>query len=222
MHQTRKLMKRLIPTFSILLILITLNACSHDESRVPPSAPAHESLGSETAEASGTVKHMLMNPSGKVEGFIMSDGTQVSCPANMSDKVMKTISTNDRVSVQGVRENDKVLRATKITNTSTNLFVDIAAATPPASEPAIPMRRDIRPPGMKKLSAQGTIQSQIFGKEGELDGVILSDSSVVRFGPRVLGKSKAKFDVGKGLKASGYGTKTAHGKSLEATSISNY
>jgi hypothetical protein len=218
-------MKRLIPIFSILLILITFSACSHDESKVPASAPANEALGSETAEASGTVKHLLMNPSGKVEGFIMSDGTQVSCPANMSDQVMKTISKNDRVSVQGVRENDRVLRATKITNTSTNLYVDIAAATTPASEPAIPMSRDIRPPrtaGMKQLSAQGIIQSQIFGKEGELDGVILSDSSVVRFGPKVLGRSKAQFDVGKGLKASGYGTKTANGKSLEATSISNY
>lgn len=225
MHQTRKLMKRLISILSVLFIFIASSACSHNDREVPASAPDREALGSEIAEANGTVRHILMNPSGKVDGFIMSDGTQVSCPPHMSDKVMKTISTNDRVSVQGVRENDRVLRATKITNTSTNKFVDIADVTPPASEPAIPMRKDIRPPrtaGMKQLSAQGTIQSQIFGKEGELNGVILSDKSVVRFGPKVLGKSKAQFEVGKGLKASGYGTNNSYGKSLEATSISNY
>ncbi|MEA9357305.1 hypothetical protein SHI21_13855 [Bacteriovorax sp. PP10] len=217
-------MKRLIPIFSILLILITLNACSHDESRVPVSAPTHEALGSETAEANGTVRHMLTNPTGKVEGFIMSDGTQVMCPPNMSEQVMKTISPNDRVSVQGVRENDRVLRASKITNTSTNRFVDIAA-TPPASEPAVPMRKDIRPPrtaGMKPLTAKGTVRSQIFGKAGELNGVVLSDKSIIHFGPRVLEKSKAQFDIGKSVKASGYGTSGSYGKSLEATSISNY
>lgn len=218
-------MKRLIPILSILLILITFSACSHTDREVPASAPDREALGSELAEANGTIKHLLMNPAGKVDGFIMSDGTQVSCPPHMSEKVLKTVSPNDRVNVQGVRENDRVLRATKITNTATNRFVDIAPITPPASEAAVPMRKDIRPPrtaGMKQLNAQGTIQSQIFGKEGELNGVILSDRSIVRFGPKVLEKSKAQFEVGKGLKASGYGTNNSYGKSLEATSISNY
>jgi len=228
MHQTRKLMKRLIPILPILFILIASSACSHNEREVPISAPATESLGNETAEANGVVKQLLMNPSGKVDGFVLSDGTQVSCPANMSADVAKTIGPNDRVNVVGIRQNDRVLRATKITNTNTNQYVSWADVTPPASEAAIqplPHKKDIRTfrsPGMKPLTAQGKIQSQIFDNEGELNGVILSDKSVVRFGPKILGRSKDKFEVGKGLKASGYGTKNSYGKSLEATSVTNY
>lgn len=222
-------MKRLIPIFSMLVILIASSACSHNERVAPISAPATEALGSETAEANGLVKQLLINPSGKVDGFIMSDGTQVSCPPHMSAEVVRTIAANDRVNVVGVRENDRVIRAHKITNTSTNQYVSVAEQTPPASEPAnhpMPKRKDIRPmartAGMKPLKAQGKIQSQLFGREGEVNGVVLSDSSVVRFSPEVLGKTKAKFEVGQGLKASGYGTKNSYGKALEATSISNY
>lgn len=220
-------MKRLLPVLSFILIIIAASACSHTEDKTAATAapPLSKPLASESSEVRGTVRHLITNPGGEINGLILSDGTQISCPANMSPEITKIISANDPVTIVGVRDNDKILRAQKITNTATNQSVAMSSEEVlPAGETG--QWRGYRPvpmsSGMKQLRAQGTIKSQIFDQEGQVSGVVLSDKSVVRFGPQVLGKSKAKVEVGKSIKASGYGTQSSTGKSIEATSISNY
>lgn len=221
-------MKRLLPVLSFILIILSVNGCSHTQDKTAAAAapPLTKPLASESSEVRGTVRHMLTTPGGQINGLILSDGTQISCPANMSPEVTRIISPNDIVTVIGVRDNNKILRAQRITNTSTNQSVAMSSdAVEPAGETR-QWRTGYRPvpmtSGMKQLRAQGTIKSQIFDKEGDVTGVVLSDKSIVHFGPQVLGKSRAKVEVGKGIKASGYGTQSSYGKSMQATSISNY
>ena len=211
-------MKCLLSITSILIIVIGLSACSHNEKNASvtaaPMKTAPESLALDTVEVNGVVKHLLMNPSGKVDGFILNDGTQIYTPPHLSSQVTKTALINERVNVIGVKDHDRLITATRVMNVYTNKVVEIVAPTP-----KIANVRAVRT-GMQQLQARGKIKSKIFGKEGELKGVILSDSSIVRFGPKVA--EKAKFEVGQQIKVSGYGTKNSNGKSLEATSISTY
>lgn len=207
--------------FSIMLILIMtigLSACSHNEKNasviVAPIKKIPESEATNVVEVNGVVKHLLINPSGKVDGFILNDGTQICSPPHLSAQIIKTASINERVNVIGVRESDRLITATRIMNVYTNKVVVVAGPTRQIANVRSTRSR------MQQLQVKGKIKSQIFGKEGEVKGVVLSDSSIVRFGPKVSGK--AKFEVGQGIKVSGYGTKNSYGKSLEATSISTY
>lgn len=221
-------MKRLLPVLSCLLIITAATSCSHTQDKTAASAapPLSKPFASESSEVRGTVKHMLTTPGGQINGLILSDGTQISCPANMSPEITRIISPNDIVTVIGVKENGKIMRAQKITNTSTNQSVAMSSEAVTPSGETHQWRKGSRPvpmtSGMKKLKAEGRIKSQIFDKDGDVTGVVLSDNSIIHFDQKVLGKSKAQVEVGKTLKASGYGTQSSYGKSMQATTISNY
>ncbi|RYZ90422.1 MAG: hypothetical protein EOP04_03970 [Proteobacteria bacterium] len=179
------------------------------------------------------VQKVLMNPEGKADGLLLDDGTQVKFPPHMSQELSALVKASDSVSIKGFRENAKVFKAESITNTATNKSVADKGPVgldgkPVAGGPGEPGPGGPRGPkgpenhkGLSEISAQGKIQTQLFGKRGEVNGAILADGSIVRFSPRVLEDSKVKLDVGQGLKVSGFGTQTSSGKSLEATTISN-
>lgn len=179
-----------------------------------PMKKAPESVATDTVEINGVVKHLLMNPSGKVDGFILNDGNQINTPPHLSSQVIKTALINERVNVIGVRVHDRLITAKRVMNVYTNRVVEVLAPTPQI------VNVRATKTGMQQLQVRGKIKSKIFGKEGEVKGVVLSDSSVVRFGPKV--SEKTKFEVGQEIKVSGFGTKNANGKALEATSVSTY
>ena len=182
-------------------------------------------------EVKGTVKNFLMNPKGDVDGFLFDDGTQVNFPPHMSSQLTAVIAPKDKVEVKGIRENDKVIKAKTVINIQTSKSV---LETPPTTGPKDEGKNLSPPPphqkpehapkhleGLKQLSVHGEIQSQIFGHRGEVIGVVLTDGSIVRFGPRMLDDSKVKTDIGQSLQASGPGTKNSYGQALEATELSN-
>lgn len=223
-------MKHFIPTLTLAVVLIASSACSHHDKKTPPPAPNEGPVALEVrearelAETRGQVKYFLMNPEGKIDGFILSEGTQVNVPPHLSRDLTDIVSLRDSVSISGVRESEKVLRAEKITNTSNDKYVTVNETTPPASEPTSSMPPHKAPKhhqkdGLKQLNVSGKIQSQIYGREGEVTGVVLSDKSVVRFGHEIMKKTNNNFEVGKNLKASGYGTQNSYGKAIEATSV---
>ena len=75
--------------------------------------------------------------------------------------------------------------------------------------------------GLSQLSAEGKITNQLFGRKSEVNGVILANGTIIRFGPRVVSDSKAKFEIGQNLKVTGFGTKNSIGEAIEATEVSN-
>jgi hypothetical protein len=156
----------------------------------------------------GTVERLLMTPEGDVDGFLLSDGTQVSFDPHMSDQLTAVVAPKDKVEVRGFRSNSKVLKAETITNVKT---YKIVTATAPIS-----MK------GNQALSVQGTILNNIYNPNGVLSGFILSDGSEIHFEPRLLNDSGVMSDIGQKLKASGNGTRNAFGQSLQATQLSNY
>lgn len=180
-------------------------------------------------EVRGTLQRYLMNAHGQVDGLLLTDGTQIRFPPHMSKKLISVISPKDEVSAKGFRENKNVFNAEFITNMKTrrslgasvpflNAFEQEDLYGNPMPRPNRGMNSHI---GQKQMSASGKIQTQLFDRRGRVNGVILSDDSIVHFRKIVEEESNVYLDVGQPLSASGYGTANAFGKTLEADKISN-
>lgn len=184
-----------------------------------------------TIEVRGIVQRYLMNPRGKVDGLLLTDGTQVKFPPHMSAKLTFIISPKDEVTIKGFKENSKVFNAESITNTKTSQIIVESAPYANAFEREdtyenpLPSKRkghfSNSRIGLKELSSHGTVQTQLFDRRGKVVGAILNDDSIVHFGKQAQQDTKLNADVGQVINASGYGTENAFGKSFEADKISN-
>lgn len=186
-------------------------------------------------EVRGTLKRYLMNPRGDVNGLLLTDGTQVKFPPQMSAGITAVIAPNDEITIKGFKENSKVFSAESITSTKTSKTV--AAVIPDMStlEQEDIYGRPFTPPhkgmknnsmnhkGLKEMSSMGKIQTQLFDRRGRVVGAILSNDNIVHFRMHAQDKSNenVNVDVGQDLRASGFGTENTYGKSIEAVKISN-
>lgn len=216
-------MERLVKTIKII-ILASAFISSNYSYALGTSTPPNSSI-----EVRGTLQRYLMNPRGKIDGLILSDGTQVNFPAHMSAKLSTIASPSDEIIVKGFRENKNVFSAESMINTKTNRTIGASAPYLSLSEQEelygnpIPQQNERvnNHIGMKQLSVTGTIQTQLFDRHGQVSGVILSDDSIVHFGNHSEDQANVYVDVGETLSASGYGTENALGKTLEADKLSN-
>lgn len=184
-------------------------------------------------ELRGTLQRYLMNPRGEVDGFILTDGTQVKFPSQMSSKLTSVASPKDDLLIKGFKENSRVFSAESITNTKTSQT--IAESTPYLNtferEDAYgnmmaPEHKGMKSQGkkhlgLKKISISGKIKTQLFDHRARVVGVILNDDSIVHFGKHVQEESTVNVDIGQTLTTSGYGTENSYGKSIETEKISN-
>jgi hypothetical protein len=183
--------------------------------RTPLQRPASDEFRQANSAAEGTVRQYLMNPHGEVDGLLLNDGTQINFPPHMADELVGTVKPNDRVSIQGDRERDSVVKADVITNSRTGQSVADHA----------PSWRDRRtPPHLKRLSmnamqASGAIVALLYAPRGEVRGLILADGTQIHVRPDVGDSVSRTLSVGETVQAEGYGTDNHYGRSLEATAI---
>ena len=194
-----------------------------------------------TTEVTGKVQKFVLNPEGDVDGFLLDKGPQIHFPPHMSKQLLAVVSANDEVKIKGHEESSKVFKAETIENLATKKSVVESAPQPPKDRPEPPPGPGgsiagpggpdgmLPPPppghgpreGLSQLTAEGKIANQLFGRRNEVNGVILANGTIIRFGPRLASDSKAKFDVGQNLRVTGFGTKNAIGESIEAAEVSN-
>jgi hypothetical protein len=223
--------------YSIALLAAALSglaACSSHEARQPVSdAPVASTKFNDAQEEQGTIERFLLTSRGDIDGMILTGGIQVSTPPHLSAQVRKTMAVNDTVLVKGFYQNDRVFKAEKITNVRTSKSVAEMLSPPPKPEQeelsnylppegtrsAITKTPGPNHKGLKSLSAEGTVQNRIYGQMGELNGVVLSDGSIVHFKPDVINTMDINAQVGDRMKASGYGTENSLGRSIDATEV---
>ena len=132
--------------------------------------------------------------------------------------------------IHGANENGKTIVADRIQNFRTGQSItDLQTMPPDRAYDMSPLASDPIEKGskdrtisrkQKSLAAYGTIQSQLYNHEGEVNGLILSEGSIVRFPPHLINDS-VKINVGENIHASGYGIKNSKGQSIEAQQIRN-
>jgi hypothetical protein len=194
----------------VALVGSTFTTTRAQEPRDPGPAPA----SFQTTVLQGSVAQYLMNPDGFVDGLLLSDNTIIRFPPHLGQVLTQTVGTQDVVRVEGFFESPGILHASSIIDLQSQRSV---VDTPPSS-------RYPRPPGhgsvtRQALSASGTIRVLTHGQHGEVDGVVLSDGTVIHFPPPVGTQFTALLREGNALAATGNGTSNQYGRVFEATAI---
>ena len=177
----------------------------------PRPDPAQPRDVATTTEMSGTLARWLINPNGDVDGMLLADGTQVAFPPHLSARVTDTIKPKDAIRLTGWRDG-AVFRANSIRGTAAGSVVRDDGPPPP---PAV--ARDPAP--LTELSANGRVDTLLYGPRGEINGVVLRSGELVRFPPHVGAQWGALLQRGATLSARGYGTRNALGTAFEATAM---
>jgi hypothetical protein len=164
--------------------------------------------------ATGVIRRLLINPQGEVDALLLADGTIAKFPPHMSKELVAAIRLNDTVSVRGFREAEGTIKAFVITNEATKQQL---VEHPPFEMEALP--KHMRFAALARLKVTGTVELALRGREGEVNGALLQDGTVVRFPPHVAFDFANLLQPGQTLAVEGLGAENAYGRGLEATAM---
>lgn len=163
--------------------------------------------------ASGQLRRFLVNPRGEIDLLQMSDGTLVKFPPHMNASLLAEVKPGDTISVRGFRESAEVIKAVVIVNEATKQQVVEQPPVPDVTK----MPKHLRFAALTRMQVSGTVERALRGKNGEVNGVLLTDGAVVRFPSHAAFDFAAALQPGQAFAAEGFGTENANGKGLEAS-----
>jgi len=158
-------------------------------------------------ETKGTVRQYTLTPRGDVDGFILTDGTEVKVPKHLSAQLVYAVRPGDAVTVRGLKAFAlPLIDAATITNEATGAMVV-----------------DNGPPGGDRWGLAATITGKVLatlhGPRGEVNGAILENGTILRLGPREAAYLSALLQPGQTIAARGVSTTTLLGTVMEVEAI---
>ena len=174
-----------------------------------------QTFGNVEPTAQGKSVRLLVNPFGEVDGLLLDNDTIVTFPAHMGDELASVVKPGDAVVVKGYPESPSQIKGYVITSTANNQTV----VTLPKPRGGIKMPKFFRRMGLKAMSAQGEVRYLRFGGKGEVNGVILTDGTIIRFKREALYRFGGLLQIGQRVAATGYGSENQFGRALEASAL---
>ncbi len=177
----------------------------------------------------GTVKGFTQAPKGEVDGMALSDGTVVHWPPHLEKKFTAIVKRGDQVEVTGRRETlpkgEIVFEASTVTNLATrDSFTNDDDAPPPPKgkkDKGKKARDRDRIPGPDR-TVTGRVERFTEAPKGEVDGMALSDGTVVHWPPHLEKRFTAIVKQGDRVRVVGWDeTKPRGERVLEAHSVTN-
>jgi hypothetical protein len=166
-----------------------------------------------TAEA--TASRLLINPFGDVDGVLLDNGTIVTFPPHMGEQLAAAVRAGDTLLIKGYPEKPTQIKGYVIVNKRSNQTV----AVQPKPKPAAKIPKHLRSIGLKEMSAEGEVRHVRYGGHGDVNGLILSDGTILRFPREIAHRFAGLFQVGQRIVASGYGTENEFGRAIEVTAL---
>lgn len=161
---------------------------------------------SQLPETHGAVKQYTLTPRGDVDGFLMTDGTQVQLPPHLSTQVVMAVRPGDKVTVKGLRAKAlPLIDAASVTN-------DASGATVVDNGPPAPRAND-------ETTVSGKVAAPLYGKRGEINGAVLEDGAMLRLPPREATRLADALQPGRDITVRGERTSSVLGVSIEARAL---
>lgn len=165
----------------------------------------------------GRVAAYSLTPRGDVDGVILDDGTQVLLPPHLGTQLVFAVKPGDAVSVHGLHARAiPVVQAMQVTNDASGQSVTDDG--PPPAPPGPP-----GPPGPRQagraLEAQGEVKAPLYGRGGEINGVLLTDGTQIHLPPREAQRLAAELAPGQTVVVRGIGMDSALGRVIAARAI---
>jgi hypothetical protein len=183
----------------------------------PLAAPAYDTQ--QWPETRGTVQRFTLTPRGELDGFLLTDGTEVHLPPHLSDQLATAVRPGDPVSIRGYRSPAApLIVATAVTDTSTNQTIVDQGPPPPGVRPP-PLPPGVPSPGAQQTSFNGRVQSSLYGPAGDLNGAVLYDGTIVRMPPREAYQFASLLTPGQMVIVQGWALNTSYGRVVDAQAI---
>jgi hypothetical protein len=158
----------------------------------------------------GMVSQYSLTPRGDVDGLILADGTEIRLPPHLGVQLVYAVKPGDAVTIRGLRARAiAMVQAASVRNDVTGASV---TDNDPGGHPG--------PRGaQQKLSARGHIKTQLHGPQGDLNGALLSDGTIIRLPPLEAQRNAAMLAVGAAVDVEGNGFASPLGRVIEVSSM---
>lgn len=155
----------------------------------------------------GTVAEYSLTPRGDVDGLILTDGTEVHLPPHLGTALVYTVRPGDAVTIHGLRARAvPMVQAMSVSNDATGASVTDTGLGGP---------RGVEQP----MTVQGRVKAQLHGPQGDMNGALLEDGTIVRLPPPEAQRLAADLSPGASLFVQGNGISGPLGRVIEARSI---
>jgi hypothetical protein len=155
----------------------------------------------------GKVAEYSLTPRGEVDGLILTDGTEVHLPPHFSTALVYAVRPGDAVTIHGLRARaEPLVQAMSVSNDATGATIlDTRPGDPSGAQ--------------QPMTVQGRIRQQLHGPQGELNGVLLEDGTIIRLPPPEAQRLAADVTPGATVTVQGDGLSGPLGRVIEARSI---
>lgn len=174
----------------------------------------------------GQVQQFTLTPRGDIDGLILSDGTEVKTPPLLSTQIAYAVRPGDTVAIRGLRAAAlPLVQAVSITDEATGRTVVDSGppglARGPGAPPPPPLGSAVVPvvpiPGLAEV--QGRIRMTLHGPQGDVNGALLDDGTVLRLPPPEAYRFATLLQPGQFVVAEGTGFANAIGKAFEVRQL---
>jgi hypothetical protein len=158
----------------------------------------------------GKVAEYSLTPRGDVDGLILTDGTEVHLPPHLGTQLVFAVKPGDQVTIHGLRARAiPMVQAMSVSNDVTgNTVTDNSSGGPRGPRGA-----------EQALTAQGRIKAQLHGPQGDLNGVLMEDGTIVRLPPPEAQRLASELTPCAPLYAEGDGFTGPLGRIIAAQSL---
>lgn len=207
-------MRRLIIP-GVCLALMTTTALA----QMPPP-PGGTGAPGQQVDLQGTVRAFTMTPAGDLEGMVLTDGNEIHVPPHLSAQLAAAVRPGETVRVLGWRTNvPNFVVATGLTGQRGQSVVDQGppprGMRPPPPPPGRPG------PGAQQSTIRGRIQQALHGPAGDVNGALLEDGMVLKFGPPVAWQASSAVQPGQLVTAQGWTISNGYGRVMEVQSVAS-
>jgi hypothetical protein len=176
----------------------------------------------------GQVQQFTLTPRDDIDGLILTDNTEVKTPPHLSTQIAYAIRPGDMVTIHGLRAAAlPLVQAVSITDDATGRTVIDDGPPGPGREFAPP------PPGRTPLGeasgpegptsglmeAQGRVRMALHGPQGETNGALLDDGTIVRLPPPEALRFASLLQPGQTIVSEGTEETTPMGTVIDARQI---
>jgi hypothetical protein len=208
-------------------VAVAFSATAIAQTAPPPAAgPAPLYDPQQLPAYSGQIQQFTLTQRGDIDGLILVDGTEVKTPPHLSTELAYSVKTGDTVTVHGLRAAAlPLVQAVSITDEANGrTVVDNgppgpgrgrgAPPSPPALGPGTAPSSQAAPiSGLTE--AQGRVRMTLHGWQGEVNGALLDDGTVLRLPSPEAYRFASLLQPGQTVVAGGGGFANAIGKVLE-------
>jgi hypothetical protein len=173
----------------------------------------------------GTVLQYDLSSHGDVDGVILDSGMEVHTSPRRSSQIIAAVRPGDRVTIHGLKARVlNLVRARSLTNDASS--VTVVDDGEESHEDGRGRSGHGRSSGHRRGSrtetlsdVQGNVKMQLHDGDGDLDGVLLTDGTIIHLSPQAAAATVARLAPGLTLFVRGEANTSDLGKVVNAKAI---